>query len=85
MPNIERLKADSASRTSYQVDDLARKRNAENGRVENRRVHSQQIIKRIQDRDKVQEQRYENRLHSKAATNMIYEHVGSELPSREAI
>lgn len=75
MPNIDRLKADNFSRTSYQRDDLVKKKTAESARIENRRAHSQQILKRIEDREKVQEIRYENRLHNKAACNMIYEHV----------
>jgi hypothetical protein len=75
MPNIDRLKADNMSRTSYQREDFSKKKINEEARIENRRVHSQQILKRIEDKEKVQEQRYAHRLHNKAACNMIYEHV----------
>lgn len=76
MPDIDRHRADPMSRTSYQREDQQRKQAAESVRLENRRVHSQQVLKRIGDREKSDADRYENKLNAKAASNMIYQHVG---------
>jgi hypothetical protein len=75
MPDIDRHRADPMSRTSYQRDDLERKKAAETVRLENRRVHSQQMLKRINDREQTAAEKYESKLNTKAASSMIYQHV----------
>ena len=78
MADTERLRADNMSRTAFQREDQAKKAENQESRLQIRRVHSHQILKRLNDQTANQESRYESRLNNKAVANMIYQHVSSK-------
>lgn len=74
LPDVARLKADNQSRTSYQVEERAKKENFLQARLAVKRCNSEQLLHRIQQSEASKEARYENRLLTKGVANMVYNH-----------
>lgn len=74
MEDKDRHRADSMSRTSYQVEDKRKKEDSALARIGNKRINSQQILKRIEVNDDLVNKRENNKLMTKAVSNMIYDH-----------
>lgn len=74
LPDVARLKADSQSRTSYQVEEKQKKEQALQARLAVKRCNSEQILHRIEQKEAAKDTRYENRLLTKGVANMVYNH-----------
>lgn len=79
LPDSDRHKADSASRTSYQREDMSRKKNFELARLEVKRCNSQQIATRIAHQADLHEEKHNARLMNKGVSGMLYQHVSIAL------